>query len=581
SQATSEIDFTKKEMDALISQIVNDPITANFGFANRLQKIKEYNQTYHQTFDVLENKVQLRGFKGTGIEGEMRRYAHDLEQISSFVENEEVFDNLVLQLRRHEKDFIIRKDPNYGTKLHQTATILTNTIPDSLANQTMLISLVNKYVKQFDKLVRVEKEIGLEKADGLRGQLRTQIQDTGKEIDKINTVVSKHTDNLIEQAQLVVLASILVMLIVAAVLAYYFSRRVSAPIEKLDRITQSVVKGLRNQEELLDHIHSNDEVGNLAKNFKVMITKLKSSMAETEERNTQLEEFAREEAKRNWAAEGLSIFGEILRKNNDNLERQSYEIIATLVRYTDSHQGAIFIVNDEQSEPALDLKAAYAYERQKFLKRSVAYGEGLVGTVWREEDTLLITDIPEDYTNITSGLGKAKPKCILLVPIKDDNNIEGVIELISFKDYQPYEIEFIERLSVRIATTVAAVKANEQNAKLLAASKEFAEKLKLKEAELKRQIDHYESWVKQFEKKLDAVAEEAHVYQTIINRVYEGIILTNEKFIITKVNNHILERFGYDREELEGKMVDVFIETDYANIIDLKERKFQFSYKSF
>ncbi len=156
-----------------------------------------------------------------------------------------------------------------------------------------------------------------------------------------------------------------------------------------------------------------------------------------------------------------------------------------------------------------------------------------------------------------------------------------MIELVSFKQYEDYEIDFIERLSRRIATTIAAVKANEKNAKLLAASRDMAEKLQLKEAELKRKIDSYENWVKQFEEKLNSVAEEAHVYQTIINRMYEGIILTNERFIITKVNNYILKRFGYTRQELEGQSVDVLIETDYNNVIDLKKRRFELSYKSF
>ena len=87
--------------------------------------------------------------------------------------------------------------------------------------------------------------------------------------------------------------------------------------------------------------------------------------------------------------------------------------------------------------------------------------------------------------------------------------------------------------------------------------------------------------MQQFEAKLNSVADEAHVYQTIINKVYEGIILTNEKFIVTKVNNHVLKRFGYKRQELEGQSVDILIETDYANIIDLREKTFKLSYKSF
>jgi PAS domain S-box-containing protein len=581
SGTMAEFLTVKEQTEKGFKLLKNHQITKELALEEPLNKSQDAWQNYHQIFQQLVEKVRYRGFKDYGLEGEMREYAHQLEALKEVIDEAQL-----LTLRRHEKDFIIRKETDYIAKLHRTAADIIGALKnnDSIADKENLIATIKNYEKHFDRIVLVEKEIGLSEESGLRGQLNKSMKKLDDEISKVDILVSLHTEELIWQAKLIVISAIIVMLITATIFAVFFAYSVSRPIEVLDRITQSVVKGLRSQEQLLDKIDSEDEVGNLARNFKVMLTKLKTSIAEAEERNVQLENFAREEAKRTWASEGLALFGEILKNNYNNLERQSYEIISTLVTYTNSNQGGIFIVNDEENaeqNPFLELKAAYAYERQRFLKKTVQYGEGLIGTAWREQDTRIITDIPADYVHITSGLGKATPTCLLIVPIKNDNTIEGVIELVSFKQYEDYEIDFIERLSRRIATTIAAVKANEKNAKLLAASREMAEKLQLKEAELKRKIDSYENWVKQFEEKLNNVAEEAHVYQTIINRMYEGIILTNERFIITKVNNYILKRFGYTRQELEGQSVDVLIETDYNNVIDLKKRRFELSYKSF
>ncbi|MFN3316913.1 MAG: GAF domain-containing protein, partial [Raineya sp.] len=361
--------------------------------------------------------------------------------------------------------------------------------------------------------------------------------------------------------------------------AVYFSYSISRPIIVLDRVAKSVVKGLKGQETFLDRVNTDDEVGDLAKNFKIMLNKLKSSIEEAEDRNQQLQEFVSQEYKRNWENEGLALFGEILKNNNDNLEIQAVEIISNLVKYTGSVQGGLFIVNDtDENHHFLELKASYAYERRKFVQKTIEFGEGLLGEVWREGDTKLITDIPQDYMHITSGLGQTNPQSLLIVPIKTDERIEGIIEIASLKEYEAYQIEFIERLSRRIATNLAAVKANEKNIKLLYAAKDFSKQIEAKEAELKKKVEEYDTWMQQFDQKLNAVSEESQIYQFILNKIYDGIILTDETFCIMKVNNYILRKFRYRRNELEGKSVDVLVETDYKNIIDLKDKKFQLNY---
>ena len=120
-----------------------------------------------------------------------------------------------------------------------------------------------------------------------------------------------------------------------------------------------------------------------------------------------------------------------------------YEVI------THSNQGGIFIVNDnDPSHVVLEMKACYAYDRQKFLKKKIEVGEGLVGRCYQEKEKIYLTEIPGDYIKITSGLGDHNPKSLLLIPLAYNDNIFGIMEVASFTEYQDFEVEFIERIGV-------------------------------------------------------------------------------------------------------------------------------------
>ena len=85
----------------------------------------------------------------------------------------------------------------------------------------------------------------------------------------------------------------------------------------------------------------------------------------------------KEDEQRNWVAEGLAKFGEILRNDTDNIEELSYNVISNLVKYINANQGAFFIIEDEDEyDKYLKMTGCYAYERRKFADKRVELGEG-------------------------------------------------------------------------------------------------------------------------------------------------------------------------------------------------------------
>ncbi|WP_026999108.1 GAF domain-containing protein [Eisenibacter elegans] len=555
-------------------ELERSEISARLGLQGQIQHIQQSLKKYNELFIRLSDKLFQRGFKDEGIEGQLRALAHELEALDTLPQR------YILAIRRHEKDFLMRKNPEDIRRLYAQVELMTN----AYAGDPVIRRTIEEYRKKLVQLYQIEEEIGLDSQSGLSGQMATLVGQLEDDLSQLHYRIIQETNFIIWRSLFVLLGVGLLMLLAAVGFVLYFTHAFSRPLIILDKVAQSVTQGLKNQDQVLESIRANDEIGSLATSLRQMLITLKEKIRQANERSEKLEEFAKGEAQRNWHNEGLAIFNEIFRKNHLDLHGQAFEIIAQLVKYTQSVQGGILIVKNPQNtdeEPVLELTACYAYERRKYLQKHIRMGEGLIGSVWREGDTALITDIPQDYAQITSGLGKARPNSLLIVPLRHEDKVEGVIELISFREFGQHEIHFVETLSDKIASVFTSIQAQERTRRLLAATEAMAHKAQEREEKLKKQIENYEHWVRQFEPKLQAASEEALLYQAIINKVFDGLIITDEKFSITKVNHYILKRFGYSREELVGQSVDVLIETDYNNIIDLREKRFKLSYRSF
>src|SRR5690606_19286760 len=90
----------------------------------------------------------------------------------------------------------------------------------------------------------------------------------------------------------------------------------------------------------------------------------------------QLQNIAREEQERNWSIQGLAMFSDILRTNNLSEKAFYQKLISTVVNYLEGNQGGLFLI---QKEPdiSIELVACYAYNRQKYRKKTIRPGEGL------------------------------------------------------------------------------------------------------------------------------------------------------------------------------------------------------------
>jgi len=206
------------------------------------------------------------------------------------------------------------------------------------------------------------------------------------------------------------------------------------------------------------------EEDNLGNSLLDMRKSLKNARKEEEVR-------ASESEKRNWASEGNALFSEIMRKSQDSIDAMAYDIISNLVKYLNANQGGLFLYNETNKKDVyLEMAASIAYDRRKFMQKIIRPGDGLVGTCLLEKKKIYITNVPDDYIEVRSGLGTSNPRCVLIVPLMMEGVVVGVIELASFVKFQEYEIEFIEKVSESIASSLYAASINAESSRL---SKEF------------------------------------------------------------------------------------------------------------
>ncbi len=209
-----------------------------------------------------------------------------------------------------------------------------------------------------------------------------------------------------------------------------------------------------------------------------------------------------ENTQRNWASQGIAVFNEVIRDTSNNLEQLTNAVIEKLVNYTDSNIGGLYIINeDENNEKLLELAAFYAYDRHKYIQESVKPGETLIGQCYIENDTIYISEVPEDYISIVSGLGSDKPKSILIVPLQFNEITYGVVEIASFSEFEKYKIEFVEKISETIASAISTAKINERTTRLLEESNEKSKRLEQQEVQARENISKVQLQIKDLQEK--------------------------------------------------------------------------------
>jgi len=252
---------------------------------------------------------------------------------------------------------------------------------------------------------------------------------TGFYTDQIEAAILAKEDALREQIVSIMYFFVgLAVLVLAAgmAVALYFSRQLSNALITIKEKLKELALGKQ-----VDRMETSrrDEVGDMAISLNQLVDGLKTytsfareigkgdldqkfeALSQEDILGTELlvmrdslKKAEREKSLRDWANEGLAKMGDVLRRNNNDTKVLTDEILKELIKYMKVNQGALLIVSDGEKQE-LELAAAYAYDKKKYINRKISFGEGLAGQCVMERQTIHLREVPENYVRITSGLG--------------------------------------------------------------------------------------------------------------------------------------------------------------------------------
>ena len=320
------------------------------------------------------------------------------------------------------------------------------------------------------------------------------------------------------------------------------------PPHEVGTLAESINETLENLKDATDFVVAIGK-GELSINYKesldINYTKGRNKLADSLiEMQSKLKELNDEEKKRQWANEGLARFVEILRTSNDDIKVLGDKIISALIHYTGSNQGALYILNDEDiNHHYLELISLFAWDVKKIEQQRIKPGQGILGQTFLEKETTYLTHLPEEYVRITSGLGGANPKSLLIVPLKVDKDVYGLVELASFNEYQSHEIAFVEKLGETIASTLASVRSTHRNRLLIEQFQQQTEEMRAQEEEMRQNME-----------ELQATQEEiVRKEKTYVARIRELETLMNDKVEKSEIEK-LHEMFSLKEKEYELKI---------------------------
>ena len=273
----------------------------------------------------------------------------------------------------------------------------------------------------------------------------------------------------------------------------------------------------------------------------------------------QLQHQKEEEEKSTWIGEGHARFGELFRETQD-LTALADLVLKNLVHYCQCNQGSVFILHDsEQPDAPLELASSYAYERKKFFTKTIQPGEGVVGQCLLEKETIVLYEVPQNFVKITSGLGEANPNFILVVPIKSNNLMEGVLEIAGFKKLMPYQIAFIEKVCEGFASVIRVIKANQKTRTLLNETQTQTELLRAQEEEMRQNMEELHATQEAMERKSHETEDVSNKLKAVFDSAVDAIVTISERGVIETVNTAGLDMFGFTREELVGQNISLLM----------------------
>jgi hypothetical protein len=565
--------------------------------------------SYETSFNYILLGYKELGLKNSGNLNSVQSVSDRMIEIVETSGKAQLYSSL-LNLKKYETNLIY----NHDLRAYDQIMLSTNTISGSISEEKIdsplnsdFSELLNTYTTKINLLFALEKNLDQNGNSGL-------VSEIDREYSRLLIAFANFQDVALIESHYILkiwiyisLILFLLLTLIYILILWNFQKIVAVPLVKTIEFSYNLSKGKLPPNDLAPDFK--DEFKILASNLNILnnslkekrrfidsllkqkfnidlslqgkndtfgktLLALKENMRKAREEQIQ---HAEENKLRRFLNEGIARFADILRSNSDELEKLSDVFIRELVKYMDAIQGGLFLFQ-ENNVDQLYLASAFAYNRKKYITKIIEKGEGLIGTCALEMKTINLTEIPEDYIEITSGLGDSPPRNLLLMPVMHEGIIIGVIEIASVKKIEPHQIEAGERIAESLASTIIAARVNTKTSELLKKSQEQAAEMSEQEEEMRQNMEELKATQEESarrEEELKGVINALHKSFYVLEYDTDGVIYNANEKILFLLNLTLDKILSKTHQQIFGKgsKVDslLFSKVTDGNTVELTE----------
>ena len=257
-------------------------------------------------------------------------------------------------------------------------------------------------------------------------------------------------------------------------------------------------------------VEAQGEVAALKDNINQMIGNLKDTTQKNQEQD--------------WLKTNLARFSSIM-QGQRNIVSVAQLIMSELTPLVDAQHGAFYMLDESTGEPALHLIASYGFGGRKSLSSSYKVRESLIGQCAFEKKRILLSEVPENFIYIATGMGEAPPRSVVVLPVLFEGEIKAVIELASFHRFHVNHLSFLDQLMDSVGVILNMISSSMRTDELLQQLKKSNAELEAQAAELNEKAKLLE--VKNNEVELASRSLEEKAEQLQLISKYKSEFLAN------------------------------------------------------
>lgn len=247
---------------------------------------------------------------------------------------------------------------------------------------------------------------------------------------------------------------------------FLISRNITRNIYEITKVISGVTSEFEATAPLpLIEVNSQDEIADIAQAFNNMAKSLQE---------------------KSWLETNIAEMATMYQGIHD-LQTLAQQFITKITPMVGADYGVFYVKRGSGGQQRLQKLAAYAYAGEKTDSSVFRLGEGLVGQAALENRMIMLTDIPENYIQITSGIGKAAPSSIIIKPVEFEGEVIAVIELASLKPLSTIQQTLLKQVFNHVGIPIDSVTGRMKIENLLREAKALTDELQIQSEELQLQ----------------------------------------------------------------------------------------------